>query len=477
MSRSTSEAFADVIEWVAEQPWSSGKVGLLGISYYAGSQWRVAARRPKGLTCIVPWEGMSDYYRDRCRHGGILSHKFIDFWWNRQVVNNQYGLAGRAARKWGNDTIEGDLLEDQLKRSRNDQTIDNVANRFLDDDYYASRDYNMEDIQVPLLSVGNWGGIGLHLRGNVEGFINAGSKLKYLRFVTGRHDLPFYSKSGVALQLSFLNAFLKGDDNEGWSTGAAPKVGLVLRKGDVGYNDPVAESVFQHRHEEDWPIPRTSYVKYHLNSNGSMSAEAEVDNEEKIMSYPALGTLEHPQSVSFTSAPFKEDCEFTGHVVAHVNVSASRDANDHEIGSMDMDIFATLRYISPAGKEVMYTGTVGDPVPLCKGWLRVSLRKTNSDSPRHTFWHPHREYLSKDEELLQPGQVYEVDVELWPTNVTVEKGGRLIFEVSSGDTQGAGIFEHHSSEDRSVERFGGMNHLHFGGGRENWVLMPEIPAA
>ena len=77
MSRGTSEAFFDVIEWAAEQNWSSGKVGLLGISYYAGTQWRVAARKPKGLAAIIPWEGMSDYYRDRVRHGGILSDRFI----------------------------------------------------------------------------------------------------------------------------------------------------------------------------------------------------------------------------------------------------------------------------------------------------------------------------------------------------------------------------------------------------------------
>lgn len=71
MSQATSETFFDVIEWAAEQVWSSGKVGLLAISYYAGSQWRVAARQPNGLSCIVPWEGMSDYYRDRCRQGVI----------------------------------------------------------------------------------------------------------------------------------------------------------------------------------------------------------------------------------------------------------------------------------------------------------------------------------------------------------------------------------------------------------------------
>lgn len=85
MSRGTSEAFVDVIEWAADQEWSNGKIGLLGVSYFAGTQWRVAARRPRGLACIIPWEGMSDYYRDRCRHGGILSNTFIKFWWDRQV--------------------------------------------------------------------------------------------------------------------------------------------------------------------------------------------------------------------------------------------------------------------------------------------------------------------------------------------------------------------------------------------------------
>jgi predicted acyl esterase len=58
MSKGTSEAFFDVIEWCADQPWSSGKVGLLGISYYAGTQWRVAARKPKGLAAMIPWEGI-----------------------------------------------------------------------------------------------------------------------------------------------------------------------------------------------------------------------------------------------------------------------------------------------------------------------------------------------------------------------------------------------------------------------------------
>jgi pimeloyl-ACP methyl ester carboxylesterase len=56
-SEETAAGFADAIEWAAVQPWSSGKVGILGVSYYASNQWFVAARRPKGLAAIVPWEG------------------------------------------------------------------------------------------------------------------------------------------------------------------------------------------------------------------------------------------------------------------------------------------------------------------------------------------------------------------------------------------------------------------------------------
>ncbi|KAJ6127570.1 hypothetical protein N7523_003182 [Penicillium sp. IBT 18751x] len=471
MSRGTSEAFFDVVEWAAEQEWSSGKVGLLGISYYAGSQWRVAARQPKGLACIIPWEGMSDYYRDRCRHGGILSNKFIKFWWDRQVVSNQYGLGGRAARNWGPDSIEGDLSEEELIANRQDQTVDNVENRFRDDEYYASKEYSMSDITVPLLSVANWGGILLHLRGNVEGWTQAGSELKYLRFITGRHDLPFYYSEEVEIQRSFLDAFLKGEDRAGWSTGKAPKVDIVLRKGDVGHNNAAGEKTFSRRIEHEWPIARTQYTKYHLTSSRELTTNVPTERPVKI-TYDALGDIDHPQLVQFTTPAFEKETEITGHVVAHLNVSMSPLPGSPT--PKDIDLFLTLRHIAPSGKEVFYTGTAGDPVPLCKGWLRVSMRKTNPEHPRHRPYLPHRDYLSTDVLPVIPGEVYAVDVEIWPTNVVVEKGGKIVLEVSSGDTQGCGLFQHNSPVDRSVERFQGQNHIHFGLG-ENYVTLPIIP--
>ncbi|KAG8668472.1 hypothetical protein FPOAC2_07759 [Fusarium poae] len=473
MSRGTSEAFFDVVEWAAEQPWSSGKVGLLGISYYAGSQWRVAARKPKGLSAIVPWEGMSDYYRDRCRHGGILSNAFIKFWWNRQVITNQYGRPGRNARNWGPDTIEGDLPEDELEANRQDQTIDNQANRFRDDAYYASKEYDMGDIEVPLLSVGNWGGILLHLRGNIEGYTHAGSRFKYLRLITGRHDLPFYYEEEVEIQRSFLDAFLKGEDRVGWSQeGKVAPVSLVLRKGNVGFNDAEKEKVYPRREETEWPIARTQYKKLFLTPEQGLSWEEPKTNRKKL-SYKALGTLEKPEVLQFSTPAFEAETEITGHVVAHLNVSVSPDPSGPT--PSDIDLFVTLRHIDPSGQEVFYTGTAGDPVPVTKGWLRVSLRKVDQEHPKHREWLPHRNYTSKDVLPVIQGEVYAVDVEIWPTNVVVDKGGKLVFEVASGDTQGSGIFQHNDTVDRCPDIFQGHNHIHFGPRQQNYITLPVIP--
>ncbi|KAH8908901.1 X-Pro dipeptidyl-peptidase protein [Coniochaeta sp. PMI_546] len=424
---------------------------------------------------------MSDYYRDRCRHGGILSNKFISFWWNRQVLVNQYGRAGRSkltfppdgpGARGQEDTIEGDLPEDVLVANRRDQTQDNEANRFRDDEYYASKEYNLEDIEVPLLSVANWGGILLHLRGNVEGYAHAGSKFKYLRFITGRHDLPFYYKEEVEIQKSFLDAFLKGQDSVGWSQpGKVAPVTVTLRKGNVGFNDAEAEKAYQKREETAWPIPRTQYTDFYLHPDQSLSRTKPGAGAEKL-SYRALGSIDQPELVSFATPLFEEETEITGHIVAHLNVSVTPDDG---VSEPDIDLFVTLRYIDPTGNEVFYTGTAGDGVPLCKGWLRVSNRRVHDENPKHRSYLPHREYLSTDVLPVKAGEVYSVDVEVWPTNVVVEKGGKLVFEVSSGDTQGCGVFQHVSDVDRPASKFAGVNHLHFGDGLENFVTLPVIP--
>jgi hypothetical protein len=105
----------------------------------------------------------------------------------------------------------------------------------------------------------------------------------------------------------------------------------------------------------------------------------------------------------------------------------------------DLDLFLSLRHFAPSGDEIVYTGSTGEAVQVTKRWLRASLRKTNPQHPHHRPWLPHRDFNSTDVLLVMMNEIYPVDVELWPTNAVVGTGGRLVLEVSSGDTAGGWI--------------------------------------
>jgi putative CocE/NonD family hydrolase len=252
--------FYNCIEWVAAQPWCSGKVGLNGISYYAASQWRAAALEPPHLAAICVWEGWADMYRDGARHGGIAC-TFRKNWQEMQVVTVQHGRGERGPRS----AVTGDLVcgpetlsEEELKKNRADMWA-NISGRRLVDDYYRERSADLSKVSVPLLSAANWGGQGLHTRGNFEGFVRAASKQKWLEAHGGSHWAPFYTDYGVKLQKRFFDHFLKGASN-GWDK--QPRVQLQVRHVDR----------FVQRHENEWPIARTRWTRYYLDlGNRSLS--------------------------------------------------------------------------------------------------------------------------------------------------------------------------------------------------------------
>ena len=316
-----------------------------------------------------------------------------------------------------------------------------------------------------------------------------------MRFITGRHDLPFYYHEEALLQKSFLDAFLKGEDSVGWATpGKVPTVSIVLREGDMGFNDAEKEKRYARREEHSWPLPDTQYEKYYLLPDKSFtpSASSESLQNKSALSWETmqyapptprtLGARGPPpprdfdrQSeegiIRFTTAPFSARTEFTGYVTSHLNVRIP----PQDSAPSDIDLFLTIRHISPVGNEVFYTGTAGDPVPVTKGWLRVSLRATDPKHPLHRPYLPYRHYCSSDVQPVSIGEVYAVDVEIWPTNVVVSEGGKLIFEISGADTQGSGIFTHESEKDRSEEVFKGTNEVVFGVGEGNYVVLPRVP--
>jgi hypothetical protein len=454
MSPLQSHEYYDAIEWAGTQPWSNGRVGLLGVSYLAIKQWQVAALQPPHLAAIIPWEGMFDHYRDFYRHGGIYSSFFLKLLWDTQIATNQNGNAGSPYRdRFTGKVATGNALNPDVLRG-------NLANVYeagllhpLDDGYFKLRTPVAERINVPLLSCGNCGGLGLHLRGNVEAFEAASSRQKWLEMHTDTHFASMYLPRAVALQMEFFDHFLKGTDN-GWDQ--RPPLILTIR-------DP--RGLFR-RDESEWPLARTEWTRYYLD------AEESTLSTHAAASRAAVKYDAQSDGVTFYSAPFSEDAEFTGPVAAKLFVSTS---------TTDMDLFLTLRLFDPDRNEITFVGANDPRAPISQGWLRISHRKLGPERSR-----PHRPYHPHDErQPVTPDEIYEVDVEIWPTSIVVPAGSCLAITIGGKDFErpdtqglmkGSGIFLHNDAADRPVDVFNGVNTIHTGGSHASYLLMPFVPA-
>lgn len=452
------------IEWAGTRPWSNGRVGMLGISYYASNQWRVAALQPPHLAAIIPWEGRADDYRDALYHGGIYC-EFRAKWFPIQVRNVQYGVGERGRRNPNTgEPVAGPvtLSEEELAQNRVDQ-IQEIKRHPLDDEYYRASRVDWSRVTVPLLSAANWGGQGLHPRGNFEGFTEAASTQKWLEVHGGTHLGPFYSSYGLDLQRRFFDHFLKGIDN-GWDR--QPRVLLNVR---------YPGERFVLRAENEWPLARTRWTRFHLDARGMSLTEALPDADAAV-EYEALG-----DGVTFWMPPVQEETEITGPLAARLFVSSS---------TADADLFLVVRAFDPSGGEVTFQGALDPNTPIANGWLRVSHRKLD---PARSL--PYRPYHPHDEvQPLTPGKVYEVEVEIIPTCVVLPPGYRLALSVRGKDYEyqgpvdefgrtfvyagrGVGPFTHNDPETRPPEVYGGRVTVHTGPSHPSSLLVPIIPPA
>ena len=453
--------FYECIEWAGAQPWSSGKVGLNGVSYYGINQWHVASLQPPHLAAMCIWEGAADWYRDMTHHGGILS-TFWTNWFDMQVKSVQFGLGERGAvSAVTGQLVCGDetLSDKQLAANRCDFG-DEILAHPLDDDYHRARSAIWDRITVPFLTAANWGGQGLHPRGNFEAFTRAASKEKWLEAHGLEHWTHFYTDYGVALQKRFFGHYLKGEAT-GWDT--QPRVQLQVRHTDR----------FVERHEKEWPIARTRWTRFFLNPTGALDRES--PRAAQGVSFDALG-----EGLTFVSRPLDAETEITGPLAARLFVSSS---------TSDADLFVIFRVFTPDLREVVFMGAIDPHTPVAQGWLRASHRRL--DPKLSTPWRPYHTHDRK--EPLRPGEIVGLDVELWPTSIVVPAGHRLALTVRGRDYEyakstgarlsnfknelrGCGPFLHDDPRDRPRSIFGGRTTLHTGPQHPAYVMLPFIPS-
>jgi predicted acyl esterase len=346
------------------------------------------------------------------------------------------------------------LPDRELQKNRGDFG-DEILAHPLDDGYHEARSPVWEKIDVPLLSAANWGGQGLHPRGNFEGFLRAASGQKWLEAHGIEHWTHFYTDYGRKLQLRFFDYFLKG-------------------KGDWPHQAPVQLQVrhvdrFVERHENEWPIARTQWTKFYLQKGFQLGKNS---SGEGTVSFQALG-----DGLTFLSEPLEKETEITGPLAAKLRISSSTE---------DADLFLVFRVFSADLREVTFMGAIDPHTPIAQGWLRASHRKL--DAKLSTPWRPYHAHDEK--QPLKKNEAVTVDVELWPTSIVVPAGYRLALSVRGKDYEwqsstgarlsnfknelrGCGPFLHDDPRDRPASVFGGITTLHLG---DSYLLVPVVPA-
>jgi predicted acyl esterase len=407
--------YYDLIEWVAAQPWSNGKVGCSGVSYLAIMQWQVAALHPPHLAAINPWEGYSDSYRERTRHGGIPENLFGPSWLERSIYSNNE-------------------VEDVLAM---------MERHPFYDAYWKSKAPDLSKIEVPAYVVASWGDQGLHTRGTLEGFKQMSSKQKWLE-VHARNKWEYFMRpDSVEKQRAFFDHFLKGTSDAvlGW-----PKVNIEVRE---------RHYVGAMRAESEWPLARTVYTKLFLHgANGSLSSTSAAAQSE--VQYDAR------QGQAVFDHRFAADTELSGHMKLRLWVATSE--------GDDMDLLVAVHKLDAQGKQVPFAFfAVYDDGPVALGWLRVSHRELDPlRSTQHQPWLLHQRELR-----LKPGECVPVDIEILASSTLFRQGESLRLVIQGHD------FYHLTPKGPMIGhgplRNQGRHILRMGGACDSHLLVPVIP--
>ena len=405
----------DIVEWAAALDWSNGKVGMAGVSYLAIIQWRVAETNPPHLSCIMPWEGYRDVYKDYSHKGGIPETHFVKFTdWSCQYSLNQ-------VEDWSGAQHDHHLY----------------------DAYQQSKCAKLAQITVPAFVVADWGDQGLHTRGALDAFQGISSTDKWLYVHAGKKWQYFFLQANLDRQEAFFHKFLKGLPSEidSW-----PRVLMDIR-------DRAGQQTT--RPEAEWPLARTnSTTRFLDNSTGSLVGDRPAEASRRSYDSETKG-----DNLRF-SHQFTEETELTGCMRLRLWVSTDK--------SDDMDLFVQLDKIGTDGKPTPFIFmSMIDDGPLALGWLRVSHREL--DVERSTV---NRPFLLHQRELkLRPGEIVPCDIEIWPTSTLFHQGEALTLTIQGNDIFVYDLAQCQRHED-SVNR--GRHWIHTGGVHDSYLVMPHI---
>ncbi|EHY53326.1 hypothetical protein HRR83_003534 [Exophiala dermatitidis] len=358
----------DVVEWAAQQPWSTGNVGWGAVSYYAMSAYQTAVLKPPHLKALLLWEAMSDIYREVNNVGGIPSVPFQHMWMN---------LTGQGLG----------MSEDHAAVS---------LEHPLFDEFWQSKVVHWTQINIPALSVTGWSSSPTHLRGTIEAWKALSTKDKWLLVHAGREWSEYYKDSGIEKQREFWDHFLKGKET---SIRTWPTVQLDAR---------TSADVSVRRDWKKFPPP-AKLSNFYLASDGKLSTEPGNGQAE----YTTFRAHDANSTLTFEYT-FDKETEITGHASLTLHVQC--------LEFPDVDLFVALQKLGADGEEVKFwSSSQFVEAPAVLGWLRLSHREL--DRQRSTPERPYHTHQKR--QWVRPCDIVEAQIELWPSS-TVWQAGETI---------------------------------------------------
>jgi len=469
--------------WVAQQPWSTGKIGMYGGSYLGFIQWEGALFKNPNLTVLVPQVSPDDHYDNVYPSGAFQLSNSLDFLWfccggrtntPIDVINWEkwYGqLPLKDMARWAG--IQNTRLwSDLLAHPNRDSYWPGPGERIAPGKNGPGR-YN--EIQVPTFNIAGWydqvsqATINNYIGMSTYGPEKYRSNHKLMMgpwvhgglFQTKQGELTFPNQAapnGNEWRLRWFDRWLKGMDN---GFDKEPPVYIYTMGADSW------------RNECEWPLRRTQYTKYFLHSqgqantstgNGSLNTTPPLQEAADHYTYdpkrpaPTIGgnVAMHPPRVGpydqtavelrsdvlvYTSDALQEPLEVTGPIVLHLFASTNRTDTD-------------------------FTGKIIDLSP--NGYAQILLEGVI----RGRYWKTFRE-----QNLLTPNNVYEFYVDLWSTSNLFQKGHRIRIEVSSSN------FPKYDANPNTGHKFGEDSEslianqtIYHDKAHSSYILLPVIPA-
>ena len=416
----------DMVEWAAAQPWSNGRIGMIGISYFAMTQLAAAVERPEHLEAIFPVAVTPDLY-EATYHNGLLNSTFVtpflaaigitaarsdEFWRGefiraaRRVLTTPR-LHARFAHMNGESSIGALHAMTRLSYEPEpwDELWEDAALRHqLRDDFWDERSVlgRLGDVDIPVYLGCDWENVPLHLLGTFGAWEALADNPNVRMGFLGSHGLTWPWESLHVEALAWFDHWLKDAD-----TG-------IMEGDPIRYWLPGAE---EWRTTPAWPPAEAEHLRMGLLADGVLAASDARDGERSYLCEgPGLNRSPHarapslPDSLVWETPPLDADLDMVGYIELELTATAT---------AADTAWIATLQDV----------GADGTAVDVTAGYLRASLRAVDEPSSRPGAPRlPCRESVA-----VAPGVPTEYRIPLVPNARRFEAGHRIRLVLCSDD--------------------------------------------